>query len=194
MRIIKHRVNTLKELAGLTETWGAEMDLRSTDSGELIVTHDAFTQGDPFETWLTRWSEKTRGTLILNPKEDGIEDRALALLKQFNIKDYFFLDLSFPTTVRLTMKQGISDVAIRVSEYESAETALLFAGKAKWVWLDCFSPTPPSQSTLELLRKDFKLCLVSPELHNREKDSIQPFLSLTPTVDAVCTKFPELWL
>ena len=32
--------------------------------------------------------------------------------------------------------------AVRISEFESIETALTLAGKVDWVWVDCFTHFP----------------------------------------------------
>ncbi len=72
-------------------------------------------------------------------------------------------------------------------------TALKFAGLADWVWLDCFSGTPPSRAALAALKGKFRLCLVSPELHAYPKEIWGPFYEIANDVDAVCTKDPQSW-
>lgn len=192
IRLIRHRVNTLKELAQLTPGLGAEVDLRSRGE-EIVLNHEPFQDGDKLADFLKLWTMAKRGTLILNPKEDGLEKWVIAALAAHKIEDYFFLDLPHPTIVRLTVKEGQPKVALRVSAYETVDSALTLAGKAGWVWLDCFDGKPPSAQVIAALKGKFKLCAVSPELHAFPKENIAAFLPLVPTLDAVCTKHPDLW-
>ncbi len=39
-------------------------------------------------------------------------------------------------------KQGEHNIALRVSEAEGLDTPRNMAGKAKWIWVDCFSKIP----------------------------------------------------
>ncbi len=89
--------------------------------------------------------------------------------------------------------------AVRISEFESIETALTLAGKIDWVWVDCFTHFPLSRNDAKRLQDvGFKLCLVSPELHGRTSETaIAELANLLAereiTADAVCTKKPEFW-
>lgn len=192
LKIIRHRVNTVKELAALPPGLGAEIDLRSRGE-EIVLNHEPFQEGDKLGDFLKLWVMAKRGTLILNPKEDGLERRVLADLAALKIEDFFFLDLPLPTIVRLTVKEHQPKVAVRVSEYEHVDSALTLETKADWIWLDCFSGRPPARAVVTLLKGKFRLCLVSPELHGFGQETIAPFLALAPDVDAVCTKHPDAW-
>jgi hypothetical protein len=96
-------------------------------------------------------------------------------------------------------KAGEHRCAVRVSEFESIETALILAGKVDWVWVDCFTRFPLSEHDARSLKDaGFKLCLVSPELQGRDANVEIPHLvSLLKerniAADAVCTKRPNLW-
>ena len=191
--LIKHRVNTIAELQILPPKLGAEIDLRS-HAKKIILSHDPYQPGDLLSTYLQLWSaNQQRGTLVLNTKEDGLETDALVLLKKNGITDFFFLDLSLPTTVKLAARQKMEKVAVRVSEYEPPEAALKFATLAQWVWLDCFSPRPPQAEVIATLRGKFKICLVSPELQSHPPGLLPEFLKLAAQVDAICTKAPHSW-
>ena len=193
LRIIKHRVNMINQLQNLAPGLGAEVDLRS-NQGEIILSHDPFLTGDLFADYLKIWASKNnRGTLVLNSKEDQLENRAMELMKKFGITDYFFLDLTTPTNVKLAIREKMEKLAVRVSEYEPIEGALKFLGAAEWVWLDCFSGLPPTPDVITALKGKFRLCLVSPELHGHPRTQLPAFLDLAGKVDAVCTKDPESW-
>lgn len=194
MEIIAHRRNTIAELESTPTVYGVEMDVRSRGEA-LIIHHDPFAEGESFETWLAHYRH---GTLILNVKEEGLEDRLIGLMAAHGQERYFFLDQSFPFLIR-TARKGERRCAVRVSEFESVDTAMTLAGRIDWVWVDCFTRfplTPASARTL--VDGGFKLCLVSPELQGRDAETSVPALraeaeALGVEIAAVCTKRPDLW-
>jgi hypothetical protein len=194
MKFIAHRRNTIEELIATPHQYGVEVDIRS-EQGQLIIHHDPFTSGADFEGWLKNYHH---GTLILNIKEEGLEARLIELMQRYRITDYFFLDQSFPFLMKWS-QLGERRCAVRVSEFESINTALALAGKIDWVWVDCFTHFPLSGEDANLLQNaGFKLCLVSPELQGRSAETEIPVLadllrqySIHP--EAVCTKHAELW-
>jgi len=193
MEYIAHRVNDKNQLADLDPKLGCEMDIRSRGD-RMVVHHEAFTDADDLDAWLGEYARTRRErTLILNPKEDGLDEAIGELLKKHAIENYFYLDLTVPSAVRMAIRGGERRIAIRVSEYEPIEHALTFAGKADWIWLDSFSGDVPNSEMVERLKKDFKICLVSPELEGYDRDRIAAFKVLAPLCDAVCTKFPGDW-
>ena len=194
MRFISHRRNTIEELKATPSEYGVEVDIRS-NNGRLIIHHDPFKNGVDFEEWLKHFQHQT---LILNVKEEGLEDRLIELMQKNHIADYFFLDQSFPYLIKWS-NLGERNCAVRVSEFESTETALTLAGKIHWVWVDCFTHFPLSSSDAKRLKNEgFKLCLVSPELQGRPFDAEIPSLAIllderSIQADAICTKQPEAW-
>ena len=194
MKLISHRRNTVSELLATDSKYGIEVDIRSKGD-RLIIHHDPFVAGESFDEWIDAYRH---GTLILNVKEEGLEARLIALMQSKRIADYFFLDQSFPFLVKWS-KAGEHRCAVRVSEFESIETALTLAGKVDWVWVDCFTRFPLSEHDARSLKDaGFKLCLVSPELQGRDANVEIPHLvSLLKerniAADAVCTKRPNLW-
>ena len=194
MHIIAHRRNTLDEIRNTPTAYGVEVDIRSRGS-ELIIQHDPFVDGTIFLDWI---SEYRHGTLILNVKEEGLESRLIELMHHHKIDDFFFLDQSFPFLIKWA-KAGERRCAVRVSEFESIQTALSLAGMVTWIWVDCFTRFPLAKKDAATLRDaGFKLCLVSPELQGRNAEKEVPMLKETLLVediraDAVCTKRPDLW-
>ena len=194
MQIIRHRRNTIDELIQTPSDYGVEVDIRSF-AGRLIIHHDPFIDGIDFESWLSHYKH---GTLILNVKEEGLEDKLCALMGEYAISDFFFLDQSFPFLVRTALKEE-RRCAVRISEYEALETALRLCHLIDWVWIDCFNQFPLTSGELaELNRTDLKTCIVSPELQGRDAHQEIPLMkerfwasNFMPT--AVCTKIPELW-
>tara|TARA_B100000795_G_scaffold268014_1_gene254082 strand:+ start:1211 stop:1798 length:588 start_codon:yes stop_codon:yes gene_type:complete len=194
MHRILHRVNTIEMLKKTPRELGVEIDIRSNNEN-LILHHDPFLDGQLFEDWLLHYQH---GLLILNVKEEGLENRILELIKKYNINDYFFLDQSFPF-LRKTSNEGESKCAVRVSEYEDINTALSLSGMVKWVWIDCFTFFPLSlEDAKKLKAAGFKLCFVSPELqgytdHSYVENFRDKIKLLGIKGDAVCTKYPDLW-
>lgn len=194
MIIVSHRRNTIEELESTPPYLGVEVDIRS-QSDKLIINHDPFSSGVSFAKWLDSYNHKL---LILNVKEEGLEDRILQLLTTKKIKDFFFLDQSFPFLIKWANK-GESRLAIRISEYESIETALNLKDKIQWAWIDCFTQFPLSEKNVGHIKSSgLKLCIVSPELQGRNAEIEIPKLrnqikELDLKIDAVCTKRADLW-
>ena len=194
MKIIAHRRNTLEQLQATPRQHGVEVDIRSYGD-ELVIHHDPFVRGNNFDEWINAYAH---GTLILNVKEEGLEERLIKLMKSKGLEDYFFLDQSFPFLVKWS-RAGEHRCAVRVSEFESIDTALTLAGKVDWVWVDCFTKFPLTGTEAHQLQQaGFKLCLVSPELQGRDAErEIPQLISIlgeqSIKADAVCTKRPELW-
>ena len=195
MHRILHRVNTKDALLKTPKEFGVEVDIR-TRGDQLIMHHDPFQDGEDFEDWLGVYQH---GILILNVKEEGLEERLIGLMDEFNIDDYFFLDQSFPFLIK-TSNINEKRCAVRVSEFESINTAIALANKVDWIWVDCFTHFPLTANQANKLQTElnFKLCFVSPELQGRVdtehvKEFIQGIKSLGIKGDAVCTKYPELW-
>ena len=192
--IIAHRRNTIALLDGTPRDHGVEVDIRSFGD-RLIIHHDPFVDGLDFDAWIDRYAH---GTLILNVKEEGLEERLLAIMESKGIARFFFLDQSFPFLLR-TARRGERRCAVRVSEYESVETALALVDMVDWIWVDIFTDTPPEPRGLQRLKAaGFRLCLVSPELQGRTVEKEIPrlrdhFVQHQIVVDAVCTKNAAAW-
>ncbi|MBT5399095.1 hypothetical protein HOL24_00980 [bacterium] len=195
MHRILHRINTKEALLKVPVEFGVEVDIRTRGS-QLIMHHDPFEKGEGFEDWLQVYKH---GTLILNVKEEGLENCLIDLMVKYNIDNYFFLDQSFPFLIK-TAKSNERRCAVRVSEFEHIKTAMTLSGKIDWVWIDCFTHFPLTNEDARRLQVDggFKLCFVSPELQGRTslngiKKYIEAIKSLGIKGDAVCTKHPDLW-
>jgi hypothetical protein len=194
MILVAHRINSRAQLSNTPPEYGVEVDIR-THGDRLIVTHDPFTDGEDFGDWVQAYAH---ALVILNVKEEGLESALLAIMRSRDIEHFFFLDQSFPFLMK-TAARGERRCAVRVSEYESCETALTLRGRVEWAWIDCFSRFPLTQHDASRLHEaGFKLCLVSPELQGRhapgeigELRLLLKRLSIQP--DAVCTKYPERW-
>lgn len=192
MEFIRHRINTRADLATVDPAHGVELDLR--DRGErLILAHDPFSDGEDFADYLRDYRH---GTMILNIKSERIEERVLAeLAAAGTVREYFFLDCSFPM-IRHLVARGEARIAVRYSEFEPLENVLAVAGQVEWVWVDCFTRMPLDAEAYSRIKDaGFKLCAVSPELQKRAVETIPAYRTeLAPyPMDAICTKRPDLW-
>lgn len=189
MELIAHRINTVEELKALPVQYGVELDLRDDLNGRIYIQHNPFEPGEDFEDYL---KEYHHGTMILNIKSERIEHKALEMIANHDVKDYFFLDSSFPM-IKLLSDMGEHKIALRFSELEGLDTIRNMAGKADWIWVDCFTRLPiDKESYAELKSLGYKLCMVSPELEGQPEklEEYKKFLEENEIVmDAVCTKF-----
>lgn len=198
LQLIKHRCNTLKDLDSVSDLkWGVEIDLRASSekTGGIYLAHDAWTSGEDFEEWLVAFKQKNiNGPIILNTKEDGLEQRILDILKAYDVDSYFFLDTATPTLIKWTLKNKINSFALRLSCYEPT-IPLNFDGNVEWVWVDCFDGTPLTDKIVTPFKeRGFKVCLVSPELQGQAIEKLKDFSNLVVLADAICTKNPQAWI
>ena len=192
--IVRHRINTISNLLETPTRFGVEIDLRSNHQ-DIILCHDPFSKNSVnFRDWLQHFDHRL---LILNVKEEGLEKHITQILKKLSINNYFFLDQSFPFLIK-TSSNGETRSAVRFSEYESIDTVISLKNKINWVWVDYFTKFPLSVEQYQSLQSmNYKVCLVSPELQGYSPEIMKSLISNLNSwkisVDAVCTKHPELW-
>jgi hypothetical protein len=191
MLLIEHRVNTLDKLRTVPHDRGVEIDVRDYD-GTLRCVHDPLLTGNSLEELLANVDHRF---VIFNVKCDGLERQIECLAAKYKIENYFFLDVANPSLVQL-VRRGDHRVAVRFSEYEPIEFALAFRGQVDWVWVDCFNRLPLDLASYRLLKRHFKICLVSPELQQHPRTNIQDFRQQLAgmKVDAVCTDYCSDWM
>ena len=190
---IIHQINSIKRLKKIDNNHGIEIDVRSFNKN-LILNHDPFKNGDLLNKWIKFYNHKL---LIVNIKEEGLEDQILKILNKNKIKNYFFLDQTFPFLVKFSHKMK-KNCAFRLSDYESISTIKKIKDKIKWVWIDFFKNFYFNKKDFEFLKKNkLKICLVSPELKNLSSKKIKIMKDIIKKnnikVDAICTKKPNLW-
>jgi hypothetical protein len=188
---VKHRANSIQDLAQISSEHGVEIDIRANTT-DLYISHDPFTPGCLLSDYLAAYKHEL---LILNIKEDGLEEAVMDLLSEFDIRQYFFLDQPFPSLRRNLLLDR--SCAARVSEYELLPVGLK---PISWIWLDSFNGNWDHLiPTIEFAEKNsIKTCLVSPELQGRQsKREIGDLKALLNDYDkqitAVCTKLIEEW-
>lgn len=165
--IIIHRVNTIEFLKSIDFKFGCEVDIR-TDGSKLILNHDPFKSGDNLIDFL---DEYRHGTLVLNIKETGIENTVLEEVQKRNIKSYFLLDVEMPYTIKACVRKE-KNIAVRFSEFEPIENAVLFRNKLNWIWIDNITKLPINQLNFNIINQ-FNICIVCPSLWQRTEDIIK---------------------
>ena len=192
MIIIKHRINTIRNLNKTDKNFGVEIDLRS-DKKNIYLHHDPFKKGVLFKKWIKYYKHKI---MVLNVKEEGLEKSILKILKKYRINNFFFHDQTFSTLLKNMSKTKVS---VRYSEFENLKNIKYLFKKIKWIWIDNFSGIKLEKKFYSYLkRKKVKICLVSPELVKKSRISEVKKIILylkknNFTIDAVCTKKPDLW-
>jgi hypothetical protein len=190
--IIKHRINKAVDLKNTDKNFGVEVDLRS-DKKNIYLHHDPFKKGEVFNKWIKNFKHKI---LVLNVKEEGLENKILKILKKNKVKNFFFHDQTFSSLLKNMKKTHVS---IRHSEYENLQKTNYLFKKIKWIWIDNFNKIKLEKKFYrELKKNNVKICLVSPELvkikRMKEIKKVISFLKKKNfKIDAVCTKKPKLW-
>ena len=164
MIFCSHKINTIQQLKKIPPNFGIEIDV-NVHQDKLVLKHDPFGTGDLLKNFLNFFNHKF---LIINVKIEGIEKNILNYLNKRKIKNFFFLDSSFPYMFRLS-KKLTKKFALRISDFESIETAYKMKNKIEWIWIDCFNNYNISLKEIKKLQNlKYKLCLVSPDLHKRK--------------------------
>ena len=192
MLIIKHRINSVKDLVSTPIHFGVEVDVKEKN-GEIVCGHDPIDEESLFIDWVKNYKHKF---VAVNIKQEGIEPLVISILENANIRDFFLFDLSFPMLMKLS-ESGEKRLALRVSDLEGFEHAEFFIGKVDWIWLDIFKNVN-FLSKAESILEEFKVCGVSPELHTRRDEQnnhkiLVDLLGFKGLFNAVCTKTPDKW-
>ena len=207
MQIIKHRVNNITDLDIIDPNMGVEIDVRYHNN-DLILHHDPFnhhiSENVTLKEFVKTYTKNFTGTIILNIKTEGIEPECIDIMAEYKYTNWFFLDLSMPMLIKfannLENLENINsnNLCTRFSEYENIESVILYQDKVSWVWVDCFHSLPLTKDSFQQIHNSHqKICVVSPELQNRDKSEIHSFKDKIRKnnfiINAVCTKHPELW-
>ena len=183
MIIIKHRVNSIKEI---NPKFGLEIDIHNYNN-KLVLAHDhPNEQSIKLEDFITHVPKNS--LLAINIKNEEVEVELKIILSRSKTTNYFTFD--WPVTSLHNAINHDLNCAFRLSEYEKD-----IVPNCPWVWLDSFNGIWYDADFLISLKKSgIKLAIVSPELHNREADisKVKDIVNAVK-VDAMCTDIPEFW-
>ena len=146
MIIIKHRVNTSIELKKISKNYGVEIDLRS-NAKDIYLHHNPFKKGELFYNWVKNFNHKL---IVLNVKEEGLENKILKILKKNKITNFFFHDQTFSSLLKNKNKTKVS---LRFSEYEDLKKTKELFNKIKWLWIDNFNEIKLEKKFYSFLKK-----------------------------------------
>tara|TARA_B110000305_G_C19027099_1_gene442009 strand:+ start:15 stop:614 length:600 start_codon:yes stop_codon:yes gene_type:complete len=191
---IQHRVNSLEKLKNIDHNFGVEVDVRSINK-KLILNHEPFQKATSLDTFLKKFNHKF---LILNVKEEGIENLILNYVKKNRIKNYFLLDVTVPKIFQFIKNKKKNNLCLRISKFERLNQLNFFNKKIEWIWVDTFdNKIPLNINDLEGYSKKFKLCLVSPELVKTNNIDVTKFIKINKYklnfFSAVCSKNIKTW-
>lgn len=201
MEIISHRGYWKKITEQNTTTafnrsfslgFGVEIDVRDC-CGKLVISHDIpNSKAVDFREFLELHTGYKNMPLAINIKADGLQTILYNLLKKYKITNYFVFDMSVPDgLIYLNLKMK---VFTRQSEVEPIPP---FFNRADGVWMDEFHSDWITTSKIkENLIKNKKVCIVSPELHNRAYlPAWRKYKKLSKNHNTknimLCTDFPE---
>ncbi|MFN4003710.1 MAG: hypothetical protein ACK4J1_03245 [Hylemonella sp.] len=173
--------------------FGTETDVRDCD-GKLVISHDMAGQDAmPAENFFEIYrSFRQPLPLALNIKADGLQLELKALLRQFEIDNYFVFDMAVPDAL-LYIHHGFTTFT-RHSEFEPTPP---YYELAQGVWLDEFKEHWLTDTVIEKhLAHGKSVCIVSPDLHRRDnKREWEHYQQLEARIGRdrvmLCTDFPE---
>ncbi len=191
MLFIEHGIKTLADLRRTPTSHGVAIDVRDYD-GSLRIAHEPFESGEVLMEFLSQFRH---AQLLINVHGSGLIPPTRELLHRFNITKYLFHNLTGAESVQMA-RLGIAQFAARFSDYEPLESAMMLAGKAKWVCVDCFDRFPLNAKSYAKLQSAFQICLVSPEINGGAGDEIgeirREIEKMPP--DAIWTARREDWI
>lgn len=169
--------------------FGTETDLRD-HNGQLVISHDMPLGNElSYDEFIAMAINTPSLPLALNIKADGLADSLTRIMKNTPLTNWFVFDMSIPD-MRHYLKLN-APVFTRVSEIEQTPICL---DNAAGVWLDAFTTEWYSiEDIKQLLEKKLRVCVVSPELHQRDYLPLWKALCVFRDTDQVmlCTDFPE---
>ena len=150
-----------------------ETDIRDYEK-KLVIAHDLpNVDSSNLELVFSRYNKYScSGTLAINIKSCGLASTLRAILKQFNITNYFVFDMAVPDIINY-IKEDLNFYT-RQSEYELHPS---FYEQAKGVWLDSFNKIWYDEVIINShLLNNKRIAFVSPELHNRDHIELWEFI------------------
>ncbi len=202
IQFVAHRVNRLEKLANVPAQVWAEVDIRighakGGDKLDLVMSHDPWVEEMSLAEFLPAYAkDHQHDLLVLNVKTTWIEQQVLDMVREHGITNHFLLDVEPPFLYNAT-KKWVTQVAVRVSEYEPFEILDNFRGMAERAWIDTATRLPLDEKAIELL-KGYKTCLVCPERWWRPQDipayvEQMKALGFEPTIVMTAIEHIDTW-
>jgi hypothetical protein len=197
MHIISHRgfwktsVEKNQKIAflrSLNNGFGMETDLRDFNNN-IVMSHDIPVGNEmKFDTFCNL-SGITKVILALNIKSDGLAAMVKENAQKYDLKNWFVFDMSIPDMIS-HIKMG-NPVFTRVSDVETIPCLL---EHSQGIWLDAFyTDWFTTNDIMKYLNMNKQVCVVSPELHNRNFDKVWEILYRLRENERLilCTDIPD---
>jgi len=172
--------------------FGTETDIRDC-AGKLVIAHDPPSGAEMSLTNFVAVHREYQPTLplALNVKADGLQAVLREQLKGLVPGSFFFFDMSIPDM--LSYVRQAMPVFTRHSDIENIP---VLYDQAVGVWLDDFHGNWALMPAIEKhLSAGKQVCIVSPELHGRDRRPFWSHLAASAVVKdsrlMLCTDFPE---
>lgn len=167
--------------------FGVETDVRDL-AGNLVISHDPPLL--PCLNFIEFLDLPGVGgqLLALNIKSDGLAQSLKTAMQ--GLQNWFVFDMSVPD-MRDHLRVG-NPVLTRMSEIERDPPLL---DQAMGVWLDSFENVWYNMELISnLLQRNKKVCIVSPELHGRNEVGLWSSLQGLSATEGlmICTDYPEI--
>lgn len=169
---------------------GTETDIRDFEN-KLVVSHDIPNKlSIDIDIFFELYVKYPQKTLALNIKSDGLSKLLKEKLNRYNINNYFVFDMSIPDS--MSYINNSINFFMRQSEVESD---MFFYDQCKGIWLDSFYTDWFTNDLIEMhINNNKKVCIVSPELHNRDHllmwSNLKKLKSIKSENIILCTDFP----
>ncbi len=198
MQIISHRgwwlqpeeKNTMAAFErSFSRGYGTETDVRDLD-GQLVISHDMPRSENKLALEpVLALAQKHKVPLALNIKSDGLAQALHNALSRYPGLEWFVFDMSVPD-MRSHLTVG-NTTYTRCSDVEQQPT---YIERASGIWLDALdTPWLDATSITRVLSWGKPVCLVSPELHQR--DPLHLWTELRALADTtrltLCTDRPD---
>lgn len=165
--------------------YGVETDLRDI-KGNIVVSHNMPCGHEiTFESLLQLMNGRNL-PLALNIKADGMSKEIKKLLNKYKQTNYFTFDMSIPEMVvqrdeKLIFFTGLSDLIKEPILFDDADG----------IWLDSFYEDWFDSSIVKnLIARDKKVCIVSPDLHHRKYQEVwEKYKNIEGIM--ICTDYPK---
>jgi len=171
---------------------GTETDIRDY-CGELVISHDIANRDNiSVRNCLELYNNfNCTGTLALNIKADGLQEKLKELLNEYSIKNYFVFDMSIPDTIGYINSE--IPFFSRQSEFEPIPS---FYEECTGIWLDAFEGNWYGAGLIHNhLKKGKQVAIVSPDLHKHDPLPFWEYLrkeKIHHIEDVIiCTDLPE---
>lgn len=201
MEIISHRgfwrrIEEQNKLASyehsFAQGFGVEIDVRDL-CGKLIISHNVVKKNPLFfEEFADLYSNYIDLPVAVNVKSSGLCPLVKQAINKWKWNNYFVFDMAIPDTISY-IKADIK-IYTRQSEYEINP---VFYKNSEGIWLDEFDHHWIDNKIIEYhLGQGKKICIVSPELHERSYFSEwEEYLDLDKRVQdesiSICTDHPK---